>query len=194
MLETSVPAVLDRGMTDNAVVAAAVPTAAGELVDVLGRVTAADRPRPTPCTDFSVADLLEHLHIWTPRLVDASGTRTSGAADLAAEVAVLGQAWSDPATWEGSGSVAGSELPRSVVGRMVLVELVMHGWDLSAALSGDGTTWTSSVADVAADVLAGMAEQGRRMGAFGPEVEVSPSAPIMHRALALAGRDPAWRP
>lgn len=188
----------DDPMTDNNTVAGAVPVAARELVDVLAAIADAETSRPTPCADFTIADLLEHLRYWGPGLLAASPADPAGPAaaddtDLVALVGRLGEAWSDPASWEGTASIATSELPRSMVGRMVFAEFVLHGWDLAAAVNPGGG-WTSSVAGPAVDVLSGMAEQGRRMGAFGPEVEVPASAPAMDRALGLAGRDPAWRP
>lgn len=185
----------DGRMTDNDTVAGALPVAARELVDVLAGISDAETSRPTPCADFTVADLLEHLRYWGPGLLAASpaGAAPADDTDLAALTERLGEAWGDPASWEGTASIAGSELPRSMVGRMVLAEFVVHGWDLATA-ANPGGGWASSVAGEAVDVLSGMAEQGRRMGAFGPEVEVPASAPAMDRALGLAGRDPAWRP
>ncbi|CAN5659969.1 hypothetical protein BH18ACT7_BH18ACT7_03110 [soil metagenome] len=43
-------------------------------------------------------------------------------------------------------------------------------------------------------VVTETAELGRQMGAYGPEVPVSPDATAFDRALGLAGRDPNWRP
>ncbi|GAA1237889.1 TIGR03086 family metal-binding protein [Prauserella halophila] len=191
----------DSNTTDSNAVAGAVPVAARELLGVLARIGDADTSRPTPCADFTVADLLEHLRYWGPGLLAASPAgadtadtgNTADTGGLAALVERLGAAWSDPASWEGNGSIAGTELPRSVLGRMVFVEFVLHAWDLAAAVNPGGG-WRSSVAAPAVDVLSGLVAQGRRMGAFGPEVEVPASAPEMDRALGLAGRDPAWRP
>ena len=38
-----------------------------------------------------------------------------------------------------------------------------------------------------------MAEQGRAMGAFGPEVPVDGDAGPFATVLATSGRDPSWR-
>ena len=37
-----------------------------------------------------------------------------------------------------------------------------------------------------------MAELGRGMGIFGPEVVVDPDSPVLDRIVALTGRDPHW--
>jgi len=39
-----------------------------------------------------------------------------------------------------------------------------------------------------------MAEQGREMGIFGPEVAVPPAATTLDRVVAVSGRDPSWTP
>ncbi|MBA3250347.1 MAG: hypothetical protein H0T66_08615 [Geodermatophilaceae bacterium] len=49
-------------------------------------------------------------------------------------------------------------------------------------------------AEAALRVVTETAELGRQMGAYGPEVPVSPDATAFDRALGLAGRDPNWRP
>jgi hypothetical protein len=39
---------------------------------------------------------------------------------------------------------------------------------------------------------AGMAQQGRDMGIFGPEVPVPAGAALLDRIVAVTGRDPGW--
>ena len=57
------------------------------------------------------------------------GWRQRVAGDLAALVA----AWQIPAAWEGMTQAGGVDLPGEIAGRVVLDELVVHGWDVARA-------------------------------------------------------------
>ena len=84
-------------------------------------------------------------------------------------------------------------MPAEMIGGMVLGELVVHAWDL-ARTAGTRPEWPSEVLAAAHQAVAGMAEQGRAMGVFGPEVALPPTAPLLDRTVALTGRDPTWTP
>lgn len=164
----------------------------------------------TPCVDYDVKALLNHLLYWGPSLVGAAYKKSvappaaseqdvdlaSGdwAEGVEAHLDELVTAWSDPDAWEGVTQMGGPmKLPASMIGGMVLGEMVVHGWDLARA-TGQSPTWPD---DVLEPVLAGIrtsAEQGRQMGVYGPEVPVSPDAPPLDRLLGLTGRNPAWSP
>ncbi|MCP2166066.1 TIGR03086 family metal-binding protein [Goodfellowiella coeruleoviolacea] len=165
---------------------------------------------PTPCTALDVRGLLNHLLFWAPALTGA-GTGQPVHRDAAAErdqdlvqgdwrrrltehaLPDLVRAWSAPGAWTGTANMGGLELPAGVVGSMVLAELVVHGWDLAVAVGVDGDfRCEDDVAQAAHRAVAGLAEQGRALGAFGPEVPVAATAPLLHRVLGLAGRDPGW--
>jgi uncharacterized protein (TIGR03086 family) len=184
--------------------AAAAPLA--EIVDYL-------RPEhltlPTPCAEYDVRGLVHHLLFWGPSL-DGSArgaavpppAAAEGDLDLvvggwravlAEQVAEHVAAWSEPAAWEGTTRMGRSPtLPAPVVGGMVLGELVVHGWDLGRAL-GRRPAWDDELLAVLLDQVRAMAAEGRRMGVFGPEVVVAPTAPRLHQVLGATGRDPEWR-
>ncbi|MFC4003943.1 TIGR03086 family metal-binding protein [Prauserella oleivorans] len=186
-----------------------MPAAARDLTDVVRDIGRRDLDRPTPCTDYTVRGLLNHLLYWGPSLLTAvrkedpppraaseetaalvTGDWQRRLCDLVADLA---DALSDKKAWQGTTTMGGGELPGSMIGGMVLVEFVVHGWDLATAL-GSQRPWSPEAAVGAEDVLRGMAEQGRQMNVFGPAVAVPASAPALDRALALSGRDPAWQP
>ncbi len=187
-------------MSSELIAAAAAPHAA--LVRA-----AADTPlgTPTPCEDWDLRALLGHLRYWTPvlaatgrREVPVLGADQSGvdlvtgawAGALDADRDALVAAWSSPAAWEGMVSMGGPEpLPATMIGGMVLGELVVHGADLARALDRD-VTWPPEVLDATLVAMTGMASQGRAMGVFGPEVPVDPDAPPLDRILAVTGRAP----
>jgi len=179
--------------------------AAAGTVKVVSAVRPADLGRPTPCEQYDVEALLGHL-LWVADLSVAAARRVPPTVEQApdhlpddwkphfeSQVAALVDAWTEPATWEGTTSLAGTELPAAVAGLIVFCDLVVHGWDLSRALGIDHP-WDDDgdVAQATLDVMAQMGDQGRAMGAFGPAVPVDDDAPALARALADSGRDPNW--
>ncbi|GAA3437080.1 TIGR03086 family metal-binding protein [Kutzneria kofuensis] len=162
----------------------------------------------TPCTDYTVRQLINHLLFWAPSLTggatkeaiappaaaesDLDLTTGDCLAALTASITTTVKAWSDPAAWEGTTYMGGPmELPAELVGAMVAGEFVVHGWDLARA-AGRDLPVDPDIAEYLEAELAKTAEQARQMGIFGPEVAVAKSAPAMHRVLGLTGRDPGW--
>lgn len=185
-----------------------IERAAAPLLDLVPQLEPHLSDR-TPCTDYTVRQLINHLLFWAPSLAGAA-TKAAVAPPAATEsdldlttgdcLAALTEsingtvkAWSDPAAWDGMTHMGGPmELPASMVGGMVIGEFVVHGWDLARA-AGRELPVDPDVAEYLETELAKTAEQAREMGIFGPEVAVPPAAPTMHRALGLTGRDPNWR-
>lgn len=120
-----------------------------------------------------------------------------GAADgdwvgrLRVNLDAVGRGWSRPEAWAGEAEVGGSSLPRTMLGEMALVEVAVHGWDVARAL-GRTLELAPDVGSAADRVVGASAALGRQMGAYGPEVAVPGTATGLDRALAKAGRDPAW--
>lgn len=160
----------------------------------------------TPCAEFDVRALINHLLFWGPSLVGAA-RKQSVAPPAATESEVdlttgdwttaldthlheLATAWRGPAAWQGTTCMGGpTELPAGVVGGMVVGELVVHGWDLARAL--DTTpTWDDDLLHYVHDETAATADQGRQLGIYGPEVPVPTTTPLLDRILGLTGRDP----
>ncbi|MBW0271029.1 hypothetical protein ATM97_08620 [Nocardia sp. MH4] len=164
---------------------------------------------PTPCAEFDVRALLNHLLFWGPSLVGAA-SKAAVAPPAAAETEVdltaddwstaletqlgeLAAAWRDPAAWQGTTRLGGpTELPASLVGGIVVGELIVHGWDLARAL-GTTVEWDDDLLDYVLDETAATADQGRAMGIYGPEIPVAADAPLLDRILGLTGRDPAGK-
>lgn len=185
-----------------------VATAAAPLSKILRVITPEHLTAPTPCAEFDVRALLNHLLFWGPSLTGAarkqavappaatetdvdltagdwSGTLDTHLDDLAA-------AWRDPAAWQGVTHMGGpTELPAALVGGMVVGELIVHGWDLARAVDAT-VAWDEDLLRYAYAETAASADQGRAMGIYGPEVPVDPGAPLLDRLLGLTGRDPAW--
>ncbi|EHR53139.1 TIGR03086 family protein [Saccharomonospora marina XMU15] len=186
-----------------------ISRAAREFAEIVRAVPADKLAAATPCEEYDVRGLCNHLLFWMPRLLAAAAKRPpeplgegERAAELvvgdwadllAAEAVELAEALRDPAAWQGSTSIAGGDLPAAMVGRMALCELVVHGWDLATA-TGVPARYESGAAEAAEQVMREIGEQGRQLKAFGPEVPLGDDASVLDRVVALSGRDPAWRP
>src|SRR5690348_2901517 len=110
---------------------------------------ATDLTRPTPCTDFDLATLVNHALGTTTALAglarkealdpdDPWGSRTNDTggnwpARLADRLEATAAAWDDPAAWEGTVDLGGGEQPAATIGEMAFVEVMLHGWDVARA-------------------------------------------------------------
>jgi uncharacterized protein (TIGR03086 family) len=182
------------------------------LSELVGRVGDGVLGAPTPCPDYTVGDLVEHIGGLTtaftmaarkdtaaagpPRPGDASRLEPGWRQRIGADLVELAEAWRDPAAWTGMTQAGGVHLPGEVAGLVALDELVVHGWDLARATGqpfepGDPTL--HAVHGFVAQFCGPGSEQ-QREGLFGPEVATPPDAPLLDRVIGMTGRDPGWRP
>jgi uncharacterized protein (TIGR03086 family) len=171
--------------------------AAERTVPVVHGIDDTQLSDPTPCAEFQVRDLVNHLF---QVVVNFQALATKQDADFdtkpdflagdwrnrfADETRKLVDAWSDPGAIEGTSPRMG--LPQAVVANLVLVDLTVHGWDLSR---GTGQDYSPSPEVVAAvtPFTEQMAPLGRERGAFAEMTEFSPDADEFTRLLSLTGR------
>jgi uncharacterized protein (TIGR03086 family) len=192
--------------------AAAVRAASDLAAGPLHAVTPEELTAPTPCGDYDVRALLDHL-AWAAVLSQRAATRTvfehdgsrltpapfldgvpveQWAAAVPAELDAAADAWADPAAWEGDTVLGGAAMPAAVVGPMMLAEFVLHGWDLARAI-GVRYDVPAALGEATLAAVTPLAQPGRDGGWYGPEVPVPADAHPFDRALGLSGRDPAWR-
>ena len=159
---------------------------------------------PTPCPDWPVAVILNHLIALTEAFTDSARKTprhdapepTADLPDgwrdlLRARLDELVEAWRDPAAWSGEATVGGVTMPAELTAAVVADELVVHGWDLAR---GTGQPYEPDPRMVQAAL--GFAERFADLdgGPFGPSVRVPADATPFHRLLGAAGRDPGWTP
>ena len=185
-----------------------VTSATAPAVAIVHAIRPDQLEAPTPCAEFTVRTLLNHLLYWGPSLVGAArkervappaaGEREADLPDgdwagaLAGQIDRTAAAWSDPDAWEGMTHLGGPDpMPAPLIGGMVLTELVVHGWDLARA-TGQRPEWDRELLDYLHGEIGKTAEYGRELGVYGPAVPVPDSAPVLDRTLGLTGRDPAW--
>ncbi len=162
--------------------------------------------RPTPCADYTVGDLLDHVAgfliafraaavkepIDRPGAGDAAGLPADWRTRLPADLDAMLEAWAAPDAWEGMTAAGGVDLPGEVAGVVALDELVIHGWDLAKA-----TGQPAGYGGPGLDAVYAAVQQFRAAGLdgiFGAEVAVAEDAPLLDRILGVTGRDPAWTP
>jgi uncharacterized protein (TIGR03086 family) len=182
--------------------------AADAAARTVANVDASQFGRPTPCAEWDVRALLNHLILWTSYSLEARAHGESVGQDLidrdfaddpgfaAAYRAQLDRAltaWADPATWDRSLDVMGSPTPAADVAALNLAEMVLHGWDLAVA-TGQRYEVGDAAAAAARQAVEANADLFRQYKGFADPVEVRPAAPALDQMLALSGRDPAWTP
>jgi uncharacterized protein (TIGR03086 family) len=188
--------------------------AADRLCALIEAVPDRDLGRPTPCTEYTVGDILHHIAGVTVAFggaaVKARGESSTmgpwGDASqldpdwrtlLPRRVKALAEAWRDPQAWTGMTRVGGGDQPGEVTGIILLGELIVHGWDLA---QGTGLPFEVDPATLAPlyDLIRQTFGPGQdpaaRGQAFGPPVPVAPDAPALDQTLSMLGRDPAWSP
>jgi uncharacterized protein (TIGR03086 family) len=180
--------------------------AARRMGGLLAGVPEAALGGPTPCDGFTVGDLVDHIGgfalAFTAAALKAPIERRPGgdAARLAPDwrdriprdLLGLAEAWSEPEAWTGFTAAGGLELPGDVAGVVALHELLIHGCDLARATGQPG-----SYDGPGLEAVYGLVQHFRAAGVdglYGPEVPVPDEAPLLDRVLALAGREPGWRP
>src|SRR3954468_2831018 len=121
--------------------------AADRMIRIVGAIPDDALGAPTPCADYTVGDLLDHVaglatafrHAAEKDPLDAAaaGDAQNLAADwrtrIPADVDALARAWEKADAWDGMTRVGGVDLPGEVCGVVGLDELVLHGWDLARA-------------------------------------------------------------
>jgi len=161
---------------------------------------------PTPCTDWDVRTLVNHIvneERWMPPLLAGAtiadvGDRFDGdllgddpagsAADAARE---SDAAISEPGALDRIVHLSFGDFPASEYLRQMLADHLVHAWDLAAAIGADRKL-DGDVIEECARWFAGVEDAYRSSGAIGPRVGVPAGAGDQDRLIAAFGRDPAW--
>jgi uncharacterized protein (TIGR03086 family) len=166
---------------------------------------------PTPCTEASLGDLIDHVDglslaftaAATKTPIDGGSQAPSADASrlgvdwrtrIPERLASLASAWREEAAWTGMTQAGGVDLPGEVAGLVALDEVIVHGWDIAVA-SGQSFSCEPHLLEAAYEFVQSAVAQNPygSPGLFGPPVPVPDDAPLLARLLGLTGRDPAWR-
>ncbi len=166
---------------------------------------------PTPCADWTVAALLDHLmglsYAFTqaarkrddapgvdgaPPLPSAQHLSRHWRSRLPVVLEDLATAWRDPAAWTGTVGAGDATMTATALGTVAMNELIVHGWDLARATGQDYAADPRAL-----EILVEFLSQGPAGGVpgrFDPHVPPASEDELLEQALALAGRRPDWRP
>jgi uncharacterized protein (TIGR03086 family) len=182
--------------------------AAGATAVVVDNVTPTELGGRTPCDEWDVQALLNHIILWSsyslerraqgesvaPELMERDfAAAPDFAADYRAQLDRALAAWADPAVWDRELDMMGTKTPAANIGALIIAELVLHGWDLAAA-TGQDYVVSDRAAEAALQAVEANAEIFRQYKGFADPVPTAADAPILDRVLTLSGRDPAWTP
>lgn len=175
------------------------------MIAVLAGVTDSQLTSPSPCAEYTVGDLIDHVDqvcrgatALARRAAELPGTGIGPDAvhlgpgwrdSVARHVRELGEAWDDPAAWQGSGSVPGSELSDEMWGKIALTELVVHGWDIARA-TGQPFGLPEHTLQACLDHVAAFVPNAPVPALWGPPAGVAPDAALLDRIVAITGRTP----
>ena len=185
--------------------------AARRMAGLLANVHDSQLTAPTPCADYTLGTLLDHVDALTKAFVrvaqkdfpegrtrppapDASRLPPDWRDRIPEQLDALAAAWRAPSAWEGMTWAGGVDLPGEVAGSVALDELVVHGWDIARATGQPYTAGKDEVATCLAFVGPTAEQSGGEgvEGLFGPAVDVPADAPPLDRLIAMTGRDPSW--
>jgi uncharacterized protein (TIGR03086 family) len=175
--------------------------AADDLSRLVGGVRDDQLDGPTPCREWTLAQLLAHVHqfatVFTANATKSPPPPVDGLPDdwrsvMPRELGELAAAWRDPAAWQGRVSAGGVEMTGEENAVVAIEELVVHGWDVAAASGQPFEPAEESLARVESflDIFAAPLASGQ--GPYGPRVETTDEASRFERYLGAAGRNPAW--
>lgn len=162
------------------------------LQGVLRQLTNEDRPKQTPCTDFTCHDLAEHLFGSLTGLGAMVGATVTNPEEGSLEHRISTMAGQALEGWRARGvegsvpAPGGGEMPAELAAGILSLEFLLHAWDFAQA---SGATLT--VSDEVVDHVMKVAEQlvpGARGPAFADEKVPAEDASALERLAAYSGR------
>ncbi|OLS98690.1 TIGR03086 family protein [Pseudonocardia sp. CNS-004] len=160
-------------------------------------VSPEQRTAATPCSEWSVQDLIDHMTGSTDYLLAAvagespSVRRGATPDDYRAGVAAVLEALARPGVRDlRCASPLGFEWSVAEATAGTFMDNLVHTWDLAVATGQDPTLDAELVEACAAMFLPDMPERGRAGGIVGPAVAVPVDASPQDRLLGAMGRRP----
>lgn len=175
--------------------------AADALAALIAGTTPDQLDNATPCSEWAVRDLLNHLvggaHMFAGAFAGSAPAAPDGPVDL------LGDDLS--ATWQSAADTLAASIdapgaldnlvpmpwgptPGAVVYEILKFDVVMHAWDLARATGQEVVLPDDLVEGTLAVAQQLISPEMRASGAFGPEVAAPQGAGAIERLAAFTGR------
>jgi uncharacterized protein (TIGR03086 family) len=177
--------------------------AAATRVVVIG-VRADQLDDPSPCSEFTVRDLLAHLLEAVVSLGSLGADEApAGVPPVGSEVGDVVDAYdtavaSTVEIWQAEGAMereyAAPWGPSSAdqLLRFLVIEILVHGWDIARA-TAQSPPADGNLAGLVYDwAVRNIDDRARIPGVYGPEVPVAGDAAAIDRLAGFLGRSPDW--
>ncbi len=166
--------------------------------NIVGNITDAQLGDATPCDDYDVDGLLQHLisgNFWVAPLVagqtiDQVGDsldRHYSRADYGFSAKEADDAFSASGALEKPVAVSYGPVPAEIYAGHRFIDVLVHGWDLAKA-TGQDTDLDPELVEACWDVITPQLDLLKGSGMFGTEVEVADDADPQTKLLAVLGR------
>jgi uncharacterized protein (TIGR03086 family) len=163
---------------------------------------------PTPCTEWDVRALVNHLvyeERWTVPLMagstiadvgdrfegDLLGDDPGGATAAAGQEAIAAVA--EPGAVERTVHLSFGDVPGEEYAWQLFTDHLIHGWDLAVA-TGQDDRLDPELVTACADWFADREHLYRAGGSISARAEMPANADPQTRLIAAFGRDPGWKP
>ncbi|MBO0681144.1 TIGR03086 family protein [Mycolicibacterium sp. S2-37] len=166
----------------------------GVLHRVVQGIAESDMDKRTPCSEYDIAALTDHLLKSITLLGGAAGADLPerDSSDSVERQIILAarptlDAWHRRGM-DGSVAIGEREMPAKALVGILSLEFLVHGWDYAAAMGVEmpaPDSLSEYVLHLAEDIVT---PEGRVVAGFDDPVDIADDAPPLHRLLAFTGR------
>lgn len=157
---------------------------------------------PTPCAEWDLSQLLNHLvfeNLWAGELfrgktMDDVGNRFDGnlltndpAGDYKGAVVAATDAVSAPGAMEATCHLSFGDFPGSEYAGQLFLDNLVHGWDVAKA-TGQNPTLDSELVEACYPIAVDVAQMAAGSGAFAASLQLPAETDLQTRLLAVLGR------
>jgi uncharacterized protein (TIGR03086 family) len=176
---------------------ASAEAALGTLQHVLHQISRDEWSKSTPCSEYDVVKLTDHLLTSITLVGAAAGAEFPRRdSDDSVERQIISAARPALDAWhrrglDGTVTMSVGELPAKFAASIFSIEFLVHAWDYAAA-----TGHPINVAESLAEYVLGLANkaitpQGRATVGFADPIAIADGASVLDQLIAFTGRNPA---
>jgi uncharacterized protein (TIGR03086 family) len=164
---------------------------------VLRTLTEGDYTRQTPCAEYNVGQLVDHLYGSIAGIARALGVEVVDTPGAAPEVRIADAAQPALEAFQTRGledtvDMGFAELPATMVASILNLEFLVHAWDFAAA-TGQKLEVSPALSDYVLGLARNTISPQMRGASFAEETVVGESAESLDRLIAFTGRQVAVR-